>query len=95
MKRTSSCSEIADRRTTPPDASGLGRPFEDVDELHRLAALDHGLGGHQRDPDKEPNVHQHRPDRGVRDRVEPLEAEKRVRLEQGDAQRAIARRSFG
>ena len=66
--------QIADRRATAPDASGLGRSLEDVDELHRLAALDDRLRGQQRDADKEPDVHQHRPDRGVRDRVEPRQA---------------------
>ena len=32
--------EIADRRAAAPDARGFGRSLENVDELHRLAALD-------------------------------------------------------
>ena len=45
--------------------------------------------------DKEPDVHEHGPDRGMRDRVEPLKSEQRVRLEQGNSQRAVLDEALG
>ncbi len=85
--------QIADRRAPAPDAAGLRRALEDVDELHRLAALDDRLRGQQRDADEQPDVDQHGPDRGMRDRIQPLEPEQRVGLEQGETRTGRSRRS--
>src|SRR5829696_9544920 len=81
--------EISDRGTSAPKAPTFRSLLEDVHELHRLATLDHRLRGHQRDPDEETDVHQHRPDRCMRNRVEPIETEESIGFQEGDPERPV------
>src|SRR5215217_1709158 len=81
--------EISDRGTPTPKAPTFRSLLEDVHELHRLAALDHRLRGHQRDSDEEADVHQHGPYRCMRNRVEPLESEKGIGFQEGDPERPV------
>ena len=70
-----------------------GRELENIDELHRLASLEHRLRGKKRDPDQKADIGDHGPDRGMRDRIEAVQAEQRVGLEQCECRAAHARPS--
>ena len=72
------------RQIRSPDAAP-----EDVDELVGLAALDDGLRGHQRDRDIEPDIDDHRPEQGMRDRIEAGQTEQLVGAQQGNTERTV------
>src|SRR3546814_5618192 len=59
---------------------------EDVDEEHRLDALDGALMAEQRDDDIAADVRQHAPEQCVRQAVEAIQPEQGVRPQQLDAE---------
>src|SRR3546814_2942177 len=66
-------------------ALGVGMA-EDVDEEHRLDALDGALMAEQRDDDIAADVRQHAPEQCVRQAVEAIQPEQGVRPQQLDAE---------
>ena len=86
--------QVSDRGPTAPNPFS-GRPAaEDVHELVGLAALDDRLRGHQRDGHVESDIDDHRPEQGMRDRIEAGKTEQLVRAQQGDAERAVIHEAF-
>src|SRR6266508_4290725 len=70
--------QVSDRGSTAPNPFSRRASAEDVHELVGLAALDDGLRGHQRDGHVEPDVGDHRPEQGMRDRIETGKSEQLV-----------------